>query len=135
MVDEEEIVAWGPSVPRTLYILALTGDGILGAKEHSWDKSALAETHMLKREQGLAALSWGSRTLWRALKMPQFVVITENGRVGGPESQRDERTFTRANTELCSNPVNSRITGHLIKCLLARTQNSLQIAAILTRKT
>lgn len=90
----------------------------------------------LKREQGLAALSWGSRTLWHALKMPQFVVITENGRVGGPESQRGETTFSRANTELCSNPVNSRITGHLIKCLLARTQeNSLQIAAILTRKT
>lgn len=116
-------------MPAALSILALIGDGILGAKEHSWGQSALAETHTPKEKAETCCTQLGLRMLWHALKMPQFVVITENGRAGKPESQRGETTFSRAHNEHCGNLANLRITGHLIKRLLAQTQeNSLQIA-------
>lgn len=67
--------------------------------------------------------------LWHTLKMPCFVVKIENGRAEGPESQRGETTFPRADIEIYNNLVSSRIAVQLINWLVALTQeNSLQIA-------
>ena len=47
--------------------------------------------------------------------MTGLIVITENGRAGGPESQIGGMTFPRAGIEVCGNVVSSRVTSHLME--------------------
>lgn len=88
-------------MPTALFILAFIRAGVLYVKEHIWGQPALEEPHMPKeRRQETAVLSCGSRTLWCALKMPCFVVMTENGSIETPESRAGEMTFIREDTEI-----------------------------------